>query len=131
MLLRGISTGISLKFALPAGISCRRSEFDTENPSERQEGTGTTSTIRSLLKEISEDRIRNYLFTLAKDPFPYRKLNYTRPGQTKSTLHEVDDWIEAQLRGWGYAVERETCPVQAFACDRAKPLHHWYAPPPS
>jgi hypothetical protein len=86
--------------------------------------------IPALWNEISEERLRKSLFTLAKDPFPYRKLNFTLPGHTKSTLHEVDDWIEAQLQSYGYDVEREGCPVQAFACDKTKPLHQWYAVPP-
>jgi hypothetical protein len=86
--------------------------------------------IRALMEQVSEERMRATLFTLAKDPFPYRKLNFTLPGHERSTLHEVDDWIEGELRGRGYAVEREACPVQAFSCDRSRPLHHWYAPPP-
>jgi hypothetical protein len=86
--------------------------------------------IRRLIDQMSESRIRERLFYLAKDPLPFRKVNYTIPGHAKSTLDEADDWIESQLAGWGYAVWREACQGQAFACDRTKPLHHWYAAPP-
>jgi hypothetical protein len=86
--------------------------------------------IRRLIDQMSEDRIRERLFYFAKDPLPFRKANDTLPGHAKSTLDEADDWIESQLQGWGYAVRREDCQAQAFACDRTKPLHHWYAAPP-
>ncbi|HZO91756.1 MAG TPA: M28 family peptidase [Chthonomonadaceae bacterium] len=85
---------------------------------------------RALLDQVSEENLRRNLFCLAKDPFPYRKLNYTLPGHQWSTLHEVDAWLTAQLHSYGYAVEREGCAVQAFGYDPAKPLHHRYAPPP-
>ncbi len=87
-------------------------------------------TIRKLIDQVSEDLIRQRLFHLAKDPLPFRKVNFTIPGHAKCTLDEADDWIEEQLRGFGYEVRREPCRVQAFACDRTKPLHHWYAAPP-
>src|SRR5579871_4804502 len=86
-------------------------------------------TIPVLMERVSEERMRQNLFALAKDPFPFRKLNFTLPGHTKSTLHEVDDWLEGRLQSVGYAVEREACPVQAFGYDATKPLHHRYARP--
>lgn len=85
--------------------------------------------IRAALAAVSQERIRASVFALAKDPFPFRKLNFTVPGHEKCTLHEVDDWLEERLRGWGYRVSREAVSVQAFSCDRTRPLHHWYAPP--
>jgi hypothetical protein len=80
--------------------------------------------IKSLLERVDEDRMRRCVFALAKDPFPFRKLNYTIPGHEKSTLHEVDDWIEAKLRGVGYEVEREACRVQAWPYDASFGFHH-------
>ena len=86
--------------------------------------------IRELLDQVSEELIRERVFYLAKDPLPFRKANYTVSGHAKSTLEETDDWIQSQLEGWGYTVRREACRAQAFACDRTKPLHHWYSTPP-
>ena len=77
--------------------------------------------IPTLLAQVDAERMRRGLFYLAKDPLPFRKLNYTLPGHSKSTLHEADDYIQAQLESWGYVVEREAVRVQAFRCDRSKP----------
>jgi hypothetical protein len=85
--------------------------------------------IPALLAEINEENLRRNLFHIAKDPIPFRKVNYRVPGHKRSTLEETDDWIEKQMRGWGYLVEREKCEVQAFSCDLKKPRHHTYAPP--
>lgn len=85
--------------------------------------------IAALIARVDQERLRRTVFHLSKDPLPYRKLNYTRPGQNKSTLHEADDFIEGQLRTFGYDVAREGVRVQAFRCDRSKPRHHWYSPP--
>jgi hypothetical protein len=70
------------------------------------------------------------VFSLAKDPLPFRKANYTVPGHAQNSLEETDAWLEQPLRGWGYHVEREACEVRAFGCDLTKPKHHTYAPPP-
>lgn len=86
--------------------------------------------IPGFLAQISEENLRRSVFHLAKDPLPFRKVNYTVPGHTENTLDETDAWIESQLRIWGYSVEREACEVQAFGCDVTKPRHHTYAPPP-
>jgi len=88
-----------------------------------------TDIIPALLAQISEDNLRRSLFYVAKDPLPFRKVNYRVPGHKRSSLDETDDWIEKQLRGCGYTVEREKCEVQAFSCDLKKPRHHTYAPP--
>jgi hypothetical protein len=85
--------------------------------------------IEELMAQVSVEKIRERVFYLAKDPLPFRKANYTIAGHAKSTLDEADDWIASQLETWGYAVRREACRVQAFACDRSKPAHHWYAAP--
>jgi hypothetical protein len=87
-------------------------------------------TVRALLRQVDEGRLERSLFSLAKDPLPFRKLSFTLPGHAQNTLYEADAWIEARLRDWGYPVEREGCSVQAFGYDPARPLRHRYAPPP-
>lgn len=85
--------------------------------------------IYDLLHRIDEEHMRQGLFYLAKDPLPFRKVNYTLPGHRENTLYEADAWIEAELRSWGYVVEREACKVQAFGFDATKPKAHSYATP--
>jgi len=85
--------------------------------------------IATLIRLIDPDRLRAHIHHLAADPLPCRKLNYTLPGHDRSTLEEADDYLAGQLAGWGYAVEREPVPVQAFRCDATKPKAHQYAPP--
>jgi Peptidase family M28 len=87
-------------------------------------------TVRALLRQVDEGRLEHFLFSLAKDPLPFRKLNFTLPGHAQNTLYEADAWIDARLRDWGYPVEREGCSVQAFGHDPTRPLRHRYAPPP-
>ncbi|HAA73849.1 TPA: hypothetical protein DCE37_01860 [Candidatus Latescibacteria bacterium] len=62
----------------------------------------------------SWERIRRDLFYLSKDPLPFRKANYTRSGQTKSTLEETDDYIRAQLAEAGCGFRETRHQVQAF-----------------
>jgi hypothetical protein len=85
--------------------------------------------IPALIAQVDVQRLRADLFYLSHDPLPFRKLNYTRPGQDRCSLYEADDFIQARLEGYGYRVEREGCQVQAFRCDPAKPIRHQYAPP--
>ena len=85
---------------------------------------------RTLIGRIDETSLRRNLFHLAKDPLPFRKLNYTVPGHAKNTLYEADDWIAAQLESYGYAVEREACQGRPFGFDAKKPKRHTYAAPP-
>jgi hypothetical protein len=77
--------------------------------------------IPSLIRQVDEARLRRDLFFLARDPLPFRKLNYTRPGQSKNSLYEADDYIQAILEASGYRVEKEGVQVQAFGCDLSKP----------
>ena len=86
-------------------------------------------TIRSLLGKIEEARLAAHVVYLAKDPLPCRRLNYRLPGHAKSTLEEADAYIQGQLESWGYSVDKEAVPVQAFRRDHAKPLAHQYSPP--
>ena len=85
--------------------------------------------IRDLIAKVSPERLRHDLFHLCKDPLPFRKVNYTRPGQDKSSLDEADDFIVQQLADAGYSPTRTPFQVQAFRCDSTKPLHHWYSKP--
>ncbi len=85
--------------------------------------------IRDALERVSADRIRRDLFHLCRDPLPFRKVNYTRPGQSVNSLAEADAFIRGQLESAGYEVATTVFKVQPFRCDRAKPLHHWYSSP--
>ena len=89
----------------------------------------STDPIPSLLARVDRERMAEDVFYLAKQPLPCRTLNRTLPGHDKSTLEEADDFIQARLESWGYTVEREPCPVQAFRRDTGKPLAHQYSPP--
>jgi hypothetical protein len=85
--------------------------------------------IHDILQRISAERIRRDLFYLCRDPLPFRKVNYTRPGQSMNSLAEADAFIRGQLESAGYRVSTTTHRVQPFRCDRTKPLHHWYSKP--
>lgn len=85
--------------------------------------------IPGLIAQIDADRLSRTLFHIAKDPLPFRKLNVTRPGQSQNTLYEADDYLGEQLESWGYRVEKEGVPVQAFRCDTSKPKASQYSPP--
>jgi hypothetical protein len=88
-----------------------------------------TQAVSQLLTQVDQRALSRNVFYLAKDPLPYRKANYTRPGQAKSTLTETDEFVSSKLESWGYQVEKEALQVQAFRCDRSKPKQHWYSPP--
>jgi acetylornithine deacetylase/succinyl-diaminopimelate desuccinylase-like protein len=85
--------------------------------------------IRDLLHTVSAARLHRDLVYLAADPLPFRKVNYTRPGQSRSSLDEADLYLQTQLEDVGWAVTRTAYRVQAFRCDCTKPLHHWYSKP--
>ena len=84
---------------------------------------------RDVLQQVSGERMRRDLFHLCRDPLPYRKANYTRPGQQISTLDEADAFIQRQLESVGFEVTSTSHRVQAFRCDSSKPVHHWYSSP--
>jgi hypothetical protein len=79
---------------------------------------------------VSAENLHRNLFRLASDPLPFRTMNYTIPGHDKCSLYEADDLIVAELAGFGLDVVRTPHRVQAYRCDRSKPLHHWYSQPP-
>lgn len=85
--------------------------------------------VPGLMAQLSPELMRQRLYYLAQDPLPYRKLNYVLPGHTKSTLDEADDYLQAQLESFGYAVEKEPVPVQAYRCGASKPKSHQYSAP--
>ena len=87
------------------------------------------ASIRRLISDVDPERISKYLFYLAKDPLPYRKLNKTLPGHEKNTLYEADDYLAGQLKARGYRIKREGVRVQAFRRDTSKPKHAQYSPP--
>ncbi len=84
--------------------------------------------IRDALQKVSADRIRRDLFYLCRDPLPFRKVNYTRPGQSVNSLVEADAYIRGQLKSAGYDVTTTQHKVQAFRCDRTKtPSNQWFS----
>ncbi len=85
--------------------------------------------IQDALQRVSADRIRRDLFHLCRDPLPFRKVNYTRPGQSVNSLAEADAFIRGQLKSAGYEVAATAHRVQPYRCDSTKPLHHWYSTP--
>jgi len=85
--------------------------------------------IRRLIRQVDSERMSKNLFALAKDPLPYRKLNFTLPGHAKNTLYEADDYISGRLESRGYHVEREGVQVQAFRRDTSKPKQAQYSRP--
>lgn len=87
------------------------------------------SAIDERLAAVDPARMKKHLFYLSKAPLPFRKLNATLAGHEKSTLHEADDYLAAQLTNSGYIVRREAVRVQAFRRDRRKPITAQYSPP--
>jgi hypothetical protein len=85
--------------------------------------------IRGVIGAVDAERMSKHLFYLAKDPLPYRKLNFTLPGHEKNTLYEADDYLAGRLESWGYRVEREGVQVQAFRRDTRKPKSAQYSRP--
>jgi len=85
--------------------------------------------IQDVLQLVSTERIHRDLLYLCSDPLPFRKVNYTRPGQSINSLAEADQYIRGQLESADYEVTATAYQVQPFRCDSTKPLHHWYSPP--
>lgn len=98
--------------------------------------------MQSWLQRLDRRRLERHVRFLAADPLPCRTLNFRRPGQTHSTLHEADAYLENELaamrqvlpRQAAYSIVRELVPVQAFQPDATvahgfrKPLPQepWY-----
>ena len=62
----------------------------------------TNDPVPGLIEQVDGVRMKADVVYLAQDPLPFRKLNYTRPGQTKCSLYEADDYIQGKLESWGY-----------------------------
>ncbi len=84
---------------------------------------------RDLLHKVSAEHMRTDLNFICGNPLPYRKANYTRPGQNIDTLAEADAFIRNRLESAGCEVTETRHEVQAFRCDSSKPIHHWYSSP--
>jgi len=135
-LLRGwAKAAVSILLLAPLALVSRASPADPEedqpDPSwiKVWESAQSREPIARLIGTVNPRRMRDHLFYLAKDPLPFRKLNYTLPGHAKSTLHEADDYLAGRLESWGYRVRREAVPVQAYRRDTTKPLQHQYSQP--
>ena len=87
------------------------------------------ATIHDLIGTVDAERMSKHVFYLAKDPLPYRKLNFTLPGHEKNTLYEADDYLAKQLESCGYRVQREGVRVQAYRRDTSKPKSAQYSSP--
>ncbi len=126
---------VSLLLTLPAGLfmSIEAAEVDNGQKQklswENVWNKKVDSRIRSLIRQVDSERMSKNLFALAKDPLPYRKLNFTLPGHEKNTLYEADGYISARLESRGYHVEREGVRVQAFRRDISKPKQAQYSRP--
>src|SRR5512137_2449237 len=100
---------VAISYALVLVSGCADTSSSTRPATIPQ--AGQTDIIPDLLAQVSEDNLRRGVFYLAKDPLPFRKVNYAVPGHSRNSLAEADAWIEKQLRGWGYRVDREVCKV--------------------
>ncbi|HCR19115.1 MAG TPA: hypothetical protein DIU35_16680 [Candidatus Latescibacteria bacterium] len=85
--------------------------------------------IKELLLQIDAEKFRGNLHHISSDPLPFRKLSYTRPGQSRNSLYEADDFISETLGSYGYGVEKEAVQVQSFRCDTSKPKANQYSAP--
>ena len=83
-----------------------------------------------LSVSIDQDRIRKGVVYLSENPLPRRVLNWSRPGQSVSSLQEADSWISGKLKESGYRPEFDSTRVRAFGRDRSKPISQQYAAPP-
>ncbi len=119
---------IAVGFELRTG-SLVALENSKQNWDKAWDGTRAEATIRHMSRGVDPGRISKYLVYLAKDPLPYRKLNFTLPGHGKNTLYEADDYLTGNLEAFGYQVQREGVQVQAFRRDITKPKQHQYSPP--
>jgi len=126
---------VGLFLALPADLSFAVNAAEADKGQKQRPVWGKVwnkkvdARIRSLIRQVDSGRMSKSLFYLAKDPLPYRKLNFALPGHEKNTLYEADDYIAGRLESWGYQVEREGVRVQAFRRDIKKPKQAQYSRP--
>lgn len=103
---------------------------DLQGQPDKKSESGYEKTFKKLTKKVDQERIQKAVYYLSEDPLSRRVLNWTRPGQTVSSLEEADAWIIDQLRKSGYKPETDSTRVRAFGRDTSKPLAHQYATPP-
>lgn len=101
-----------------------------QGQTEKESKPGYEKTFNKLSKKVDQERIKEGVYYISEDPLPRRVLNYTRPGQSISSLEEADKWIMDQLRKSGYQPELDSTKVRAFGRDTSKPLAQQYATPP-
>jgi len=82
--------------------------------------------IAKLIKLVDQHNLSNHLFFLAKE-LPCRTLNFTVQGHGRCTLYEADDFIQATLESYGYNIDKQTVPIQAFVPD--KTVNHGFRKP--
>ena len=135
MKCRSIATAV-LWSVVTAGLAVAVQASEAPSGDEREPGwertwdrDGVDATIRHRIAAVDARRMSQHVFYLAKDPLPYRKLNFTLPGHEKNTLYEADDYLAGKLESCGYRVEREGVRVQAFRRDKSKPKHAQYSTP--
>lgn len=127
---------MSLLVILAAGRSVTTDAAEEKDRAGQQPGwegiwsrPNVEASVRGLIGAVDVERMTKHLFYLAKDPLPYRKLNFTLPGHEKNSLYEADDYLAGRLESWGYGVEREGVKVQAFRRDARKPKQSQYSRP--
>jgi hypothetical protein len=76
--------------------------------------------IQKLIKQVDQKHLADSLFFLAKT-LPCRTLNFTSKDHQQCTLYEADDFIQGKLESFGYQIEKEAVPVQAFVPDSLVP----------
>jgi hypothetical protein len=130
-LVAAVSLFVTLHAGLPISMEAAEADSDQKQKPlwEKVWNKKVDARIRSVIRQVDSERMSKNLFALAKDPLPYRKLNFTLPGHEKNTLYEADDYIAARLESRGYHVEREGIQVQAFRRDISKPKQAQYSRP--
>ncbi|MBK9391402.1 MAG: M28 family peptidase [Bacteroidetes bacterium] len=103
---------------------------DLHGQSAKKSESGYEKTFKKLTKKVDQERIQKAVYYLSEDPLSRRVLNWTRPGQSISSLKEADNRIISQLKESGYHPELDSTKVRAFGRDRSKPISQQYSSPP-
>ena len=90
---------------------------------------GKTMSVKEIISEVSQSNLSRIIFTLCRDPLPFRTVLYHIPWHEKNTLEETDDFIIGELRALGIQVNVIPVKVRPFRCNPTHPLHHWYDAP--
>jgi hypothetical protein len=106
------------------------SQIVAGQPVKRDSKTPDEKTYNKLSQKVVQDRLIKGVYYISEYPLSRRVLNWSRPGQTISSLKEADNWIISQLENSGYRPELDSTRVRAFGRDRSKPISQQYATPP-